>query len=402
MRAGVSPCAAPRSCDTLLTVRSSPWLRGVWLAVLTRLALFATGLVAVAVIGHAPNMGPVPPDELAYLPARWDASWHMGVAAGGYRWEAAGRRNSRIAFFPAYPLALRAVGRALRLPQREVPWIWTGVVVSTIFFAGALVYLYKLTAAVAGTEAAGRSMFVLALYPFSLFHGQVYSESLFLLASLACTYECLRGRDGRALTWGIVVGLSRPTSVLLCLILVPLAWHRLREWRSAPMRASTLTMAAVVSPAIGTLLYTAYLRGLTGEWFAWLTAQEGWGRGTRNPLVLFLDVGRSIWDRGLTGYAASQPYELINVTATLFALAMVVPVARRLGLGYGLFVLASVIGPLRVGGFASMGRYTCVLFPIFIWIAATAPRRSLPYWLILSGIAQLALASLFFTDRPVY
>jgi len=326
----------------------------------------------------------------------------MGIAAGGYRWEAIGRRNSRIAFFPAYPMALRAVGRTLRLPQREVPWIWTGVVVSTFFFAGALVYLYRLTESLAGAEVAGRSMFVLALYPFSLFHGQVYSESLFLLSALGSTYEISRGRDGRALAWGVVAGLCRPTAALLCLVLVPIAWRRRRERAQAQSTGpAALTVAAITAPVLGTLLYSAYLRGLTGHWFAWLTAQEGWGRAARNPVVLFQDVARSIWTNGFAGYASSEPYELINVLATIGALAFVVPIWRKLGIGYGLFVLLSVLGPLRVGGFASMGRYTSVLFPIFILIAMTS-RRSLPYWLVLFAVAQIALASLFFTDRPVY
>src|SRR5688500_479400 len=92
----------------------------------TRAVVFLVGLVAVATLGHAPNMGPPPPSELAALPNRWDASWYVGLANGGYRWTP-DERPVRIAFFPAYPMTLRAVGRALRLPSREPPWLWTGV-----------------------------------------------------------------------------------------------------------------------------------------------------------------------------------------------------------------------------------------------------------------------------------
>ncbi len=112
--------------------------------VATRLMVFLVGYLAVATIGHAPNVGPQPENELAGLPGRWDAGWYLGIAAGGYRYEGPEHRNPRLAFFPGYPLALRAAGRLLGLPDREPPWLWTGVAISCVFFFFALVYAHRL------------------------------------------------------------------------------------------------------------------------------------------------------------------------------------------------------------------------------------------------------------------
>src|SRR5262245_59941519 len=184
--------------------------RALVLAIGRRLAVFAAGLIAIAAIGHAPNMGPPPPGELAYLPARWDASWYIGVANGGYRWEGPGHHNSRLAFFPAFPMTLRAVARTLHLPPREPPWLWTGVVLSTAIFFLALLYLRRLARLSSDEAAADRTMLVAAAYPFALFFGQVYSEGLFLLAAVASTYHLSRAQPWRATAWGLVAGLTRP------------------------------------------------------------------------------------------------------------------------------------------------------------------------------------------------
>ena len=50
--------------------------------------------------------------------ARNDSGWYLGIASRGYRWVPNGRGN--LAFFPAYPLLMRAAGRVLqRAAQRR-------------------------------------------------------------------------------------------------------------------------------------------------------------------------------------------------------------------------------------------------------------------------------------------
>ena len=48
-------------------------------------------------------------DLLAAPAARWDASWYLVIARYGYRPELGRYTSSRTAFFPLYPLGLRAL-----------------------------------------------------------------------------------------------------------------------------------------------------------------------------------------------------------------------------------------------------------------------------------------------------
>jgi len=372
------------------------------LALWTRVAIFAGGLLAVNTLGHDLSTGPPPPNEVAYLPGRWDAGWYVGLAAGGYRWDGRLDRNARIAFFPAYPMSVRAVGRVLHLPQREPPWLWCGAILSTIYFWLALAYLHRLAEMWIGPARAGPAILIAALYPFSFFFGQMYSESLFLLCAVAGTFYVMNGQPARAFWFGLVAGLTRPTGVLVSLLLIGAAlWARRNRPADARANSSITTLFAIASPALGTALYSIYLRWLTGHWLAWLTAQEGWGRTIQDPMMLVTSVATSLRAVGLTGYVHARPYDAINLAAALFSFAMLVLIWRRLGLWMTLFAAASLLAPLRVGGLVSMGRYTAVIFPMFL-AYGTLPRRFVIASAIVCGALQLWFAGLFFADRAVF
>ena len=372
------------------------------LALWTRVAIFAGGLLAVNTLGHDLSTGPPPPNEVAYLPGRWDAGWYVGLAAGGYRWDGRLDRNARIAFFPAYPMSVRAVGRVLHLPQREPPWLWCGAILSTIYFWLALAYLHRLAEMWIGAARAGPAILIAALYPFSFFFGQMYSESLFLLCAVAGTFYVMNGQPARAFWFGLVAGLTRPTGVLVSLLLIGAAlWARRNRPADARANSSITTLFAIASPALGTALYSIYLRWLTGHWLAWLTAQEGWGRTIQDPMMLVTSVATSLRAVGLTGYVHARPYDAINLAAALFAFAMLFLIWRRLGLWMTLFAAASLLAPLRVGGLVSMERYTAVIFPMFL-AYATLNRHIVIAWAIVFWRVAVVVRGIVFADRAVF
>jgi hypothetical protein len=365
----------------------------------TRLAVFLIGYLAVAAIGHAPNVGPQPENELAGLPGRWDAGWYLGIAAGGYRWEGPERRNPRFAFFPAYPMTLRLAGRALRLPQREPPWLWTGVVVSCLLFFVGLIYAYRLAERFAGADRAAPTIWLLACYPYSIFYGQVYTESLFLLTVAGSWYAMERERPWAAAAFGLVAGLVKPPG---CLVALLLAWPALRQLRQGDRAARRVLprLLAVASPGLGLIAFSAFVQYVTGDWATWMTSQASWGRVAKNPVELATDFGAAIGRQGLAGFLLARPYDAFNAAATLFGLASVVPVIRRFGPGAAAFVLASLAVPLTAGGLMSMGRFTSVLLPIFLWLGARS--RNPTALIVAFALFEGFFAALFFTDRPIF
>jgi hypothetical protein len=50
----------------------------------------------------------------------------------------------------------------------------------------------------------------------------------------------------------------------------------------------------------------------------------------------------------------------------------------------------------------AIGRYTAVLFPIFLWLAAAVPAERRPLWVCAFASGQALVAALFFTWRPMF
>src|SRR3954451_19384980 len=141
---------------------------------------------------------------------RWDTVWYLAIANDGYP---AGDPR-RAAFFPLYPLLVRAAKPLVGSP------IVAGVAVSLVCFAVALVLLHRLTALELGPAAADETVWALALFPAAVFFSAVYSEALYLMLSIGAVYAARTGRWAWAGTLGALGAATRSAGVLL---VVPLA-----------------------------------------------------------------------------------------------------------------------------------------------------------------------------------
>lgn len=399
------------STQPLSTRDLSPhWLQSVSVAaVASRAYVLAVGLCATLLIGF--------PEELPVgvhasssswldLPMRWDTEWYVGVAKSGYQWNGSPGVLEKIAFFPAYPLALRFVAWATGAADSLVQWNWTGVVLSTIFFAAALWYLARLGDLLVGPSIGYRAALLCVVYPWSIYFGLPYTESLFLLACCAATYRFLTQRPLEALLWGIVAGLTRPNGVLLAMLL-GLLWMRdayrtiVREPDAGTIRGLVAAAIAVCGPLVGVAIYSAYVHGVTGDPLTWAKAQDAWGRVTMNP---FWVLGRFFDELSASPMqmARVHPYAMANGLTGVAVLAFVIPVGRRVGWAFAAFLACGVLIPIAGGGLASLGRYTAILFPLFIYLAHAARKTMFIGLVSVSLIAQGLISALFFTWRPVY
>lgn len=371
----------------------------------TRAALVPIGLLAIAILGHALDTDLPPPGDLAYLPLRFDALHYLEIARNGYPRTAPGDGNSLLVFFPAFPLILRGVARLLLLPNEAVVWLWAGVALSTVFFCAALAYVHALTNLLTKERSGTLAVWLIACYPFSLFHGQVYTESLFLLAAVAACYHCQQRQFVAAFAFGCLVGLTRPTGVLVVVMLAAMGWQFIRRSARANAWEKAWLAAAVLSPALGTLIYSAWLKVHTGHWLFWVTGQAGWGREIISPIEVVWTLASSIADRGIGSYLferpyeLARPYELVYLAVAVCAVGLVWPVVRRFGWGMGVFVFLSIAVPFLGGGLTSIGRFTCVLFPLFMWLSTRS--WALPLT-IAFAMLQIIFAGLFYTHRHIF
>ena len=382
---------------------STPVRTAIVIVVATRTAIFFVGYLAVVTIGYAQGARPFKEfsTELLNLPLRWDAGWYMGIATQGYAFEPGNPSlQQNVVFFPAYPMLVRVA--ALLLGKSFTAYVIGGTIVSLVAFTAALAYLYRLAREDLTDDQSSAALWLIAAYPFSVFYGAIYTESLFLLCCAGAFYHLRHNQALKAGAFGLVAGLTRPNGFVLCAPLALLVLERARPWRRGALSHTTRLWTAAAMPVVGTLLYSMFIWWLTGNPLAWLSGHAAWGRHYGGLTQLVAGKYGYIVDAGVLEYVSNEPYDLLNALGVLFVLFAAWPVYRRFGIAYAAFILVTIVPPLAAGGLMSAGRFSSVLFPAFLALAAITPPRHRITWITVFAALQALNATLFYTWRPLF
>ena len=311
--------------------------------------------------------------------ARWDSVWFLRIAEHGYD----ATSGAASAFYPLYPATVGVLGRVL-----FGHYVLAGILVSLLAAFGSFLLLHRIAEERLGADGARRAVLYLAVFPFALFMQAVYSESLYLLLTLAAFVLAERGRFPAA---GAVAGLAlltRPTGVALLPALALLAWRERHRAR------------ALASLALAPLLFAAYplyLWQAEGDAWAFLHAQRLWSRhlSPAGPLGGIWDGLRAGW-AGIEQLASGSHTHVywtavrntdpiraatlnLECLAYLVLFAVLTVIAwRRFGAPYGLFAVLSLAIPLSVPSerwpLLSLPRFGLTIFPLFLALASLGGR----------------------------
>jgi Gpi18-like mannosyltransferase len=329
--------------------------------------------------------------------ARFDAGWYHGIASQGYEYRGVGRNN--LAFFPVYPLLMRAGGWLLGGRQQD--YYFAGIVISWLAFAAAMTVLYRLALVDLPRAAALRAVAYTAIFPFAYFFGAVYSESAYLLALLVTVYALRRQRWIAAAAAGAVMTATRATGFMAAPGLAWLAWKSAGHERSTQVKAA-LAAAACVG---GIAAYSVFNAWLSPSPFTWYDAITFWNyHPGGNPFGSLLGLLRALVTRPYQFLTTERmaPYDTLNASAALLALGLVPLIWKRFNGGYALIVLAALVLPLSSGQFEGLGRYTSVQFPVFLALASfTSPRVHAVLFTVFA-VLYVICQSLFATVHPLF
>lgn len=321
---------------------------------------------------------------------RWDAQWYLSIATEGYRTASSGFQN--VAFFPLYPWLMRA----LSLPWGEVAVPYAGALLSRLALLGALVYLYHLASFEYGRNVAARTVLYIAVYPTALFFSAAYSESLFLLTSVASFYHARRGQWWLAAGWGFLAALTRLQGTLL---VIPLAYEFWRQgaWRD---RQHSYRAAALGLVPAGLALFMLHLWLAVGDPLAFVHAQSAWSRAFAPPYETLISAVRIavVGETDSTNYV----FGILNTSAALFFLVASFWCLRRQRPSYGLYTLAALLialsSPVPGMPTVSTARFTAVLFPVFLLLGAWGRNRYVHHTVLAVLPALFALLTALFVN----
>jgi hypothetical protein len=363
--------------------------------IISRLALVLVAWLAMTMLHHVPRSGAweigrggdivpvqdrVSPTQhpLINMWSRWDAGWYYGIAEGGYKFST--DQQSNAAFFPVYPMLIRAVHVVIG-SHRAMWWFVCGIIVSNAALVVALIYLFLLVRLEFDEQTARRAVLYFLIFPTTLFLSAVYAESVLLAFVLGSFYHARKGEWWIAGILGCVATASRPPGAVLGLgLLVEYLLQAEFNWRKA--RPNILALGLVPLGLIGFFTYMHYAAG-TGT--AATQAQYVWGLRLQDQWHTLAPF----FQRGGTAHGT-----LIDLAFTLAFAALAIIAAFRLRASYVAYAIAYIIFITMWGSLESIPRYVLGCFPAFFLLALAGRNDLFHRWYvpISSGLAAVFMA----------
>jgi hypothetical protein len=307
---------------------------------------------------------------------RQDAVWYLRLADEGWSTD-----DASAAFFPLYPLSVRAV--AWVLPGDD---LLAALLVSNLAFLGALLALFALTAEAFGERTARRAIVVAAIFPTSFFFLAPYTESLFLLLTILAFREARHDRWARVAVFGALAALTRSVGILLVPALLIDAMRGRSggdRGRAGGARALGGRLAGAAAIALGPLCWFAWWGLVHGNWLAPLDAQRHWGRELQPPWV---SLGRAVefaWS-----FQSYWLLDLLIVGLAIAGFALALPALRSSEAAYGaMSLLLPLFYPFGDRPLLSVPRFSVVVFPALWGLSGAGLGRGLPAPLVSSVLA---------------
>ncbi len=347
--------------------------------VVTRFAIIVIAELAAVIIGQ--RAGTHVQESRTLLLAvwgRWDAVHYLDIATNGYH-------GTDMAFFPLLPLLIGILGKIMG------NHLIAGLVISNVALFFALLFLYKLVEHEFDRTVARRAIFYISIFPTAVFFSAVYTESLFLMLTVASFYYMRERRWWLAGAIGLLASLTRIEGVLLA---VPFAI----EWWSAYREnavAGAKNLVPIVLIPLGLVLFMVYLWVLNGDPLYFSHVQSHWNRQLAAP---WTSIGNSFHKIATSVGPQTVAQQILELVFTALMIGVLAGGWRKLKASYVAYMGLSVLMPLCTSSLMSMPRFALVLFPMFAIMALWGGRPRINNAIVALSLPLLGLFTVLFAD----
>lgn len=295
--------------------------------------------------------------------AWWDTWHYVRIAERGYL--PPGLPCCDQAFFPGYPLLMRAVA-----PLTGGSVLVAGLLVVLVAGAVAAALLHRVAELrVPGTGWTAVALLVAA--PYGVFLAAVYTEAVFLALALGAWLAAAR----RHWWWaGALAAATAAVRVNGLFLAAALAVVYVGQLRADGRRRPRPDVLALLAPLATVAAFVAYLAARTGSATAWQSAQAtGWSRETAWPWTGVVAGWRAIERARAPEVIVSRWADLLAVIGGLVLLGLLVRWRRW---GEATYVALSTGALLSSTMLTSAPRYALTWFPVYLVLAELAHRRT--------------------------
>lgn len=326
---------------------------------------------------------------------QFDSGWYAGIVQNGYSY--APGRQSAIAFFPVYPLVVRALVAPLGNIQLA------GQVVALLSGLAAVLLVGRWAWRRLPRRSALLTIGVTLTYPYTLFlHGTMYADGLYLLLAAGAFLLLDRRWYLAAGLVGALAAASRPFGIAVAVGLVVRTLEMVAQetgrtgWRDvvAAVRRVRIRHAGVLVSFAGLLAWMAYLGAEFGNPLAFVETESspGWNQGV-GPRTWFKIAYLGMLHHRHWALAANLTLQAL---ACLVVVLLVRRVARLFGWGYAAYTVVVIAIPiLGTKDFMGAGRYALAAFPALAaggdWLAER------PRWVAVVTLTAMTAAMVVLT-----
>ena len=319
---------------------------------------------------------------LLYPFANFDGVHYLLIAAKGYTVNAG--------FFPLFPLSIHIA----TLPFKDIlsfdpKQYFIAITLVSLYFIASLTVFYKLIKLDYKENVAIWSIIFLLIFPTSFFYASIYSESLFLLLSLAAFYFARKKRWLVAGIFGVLLSATR----LVGIFILPAILY---EYFKHESKKSLTKLILICIAPLGLIAYAFYNLQKWGNAFYFIQAQGNFANNrTVDSIILFpqtifryfkilISVKSNIYEWWVAFFELS----FFIFALTLFYIAW----KKKVRFSYLLFGFLCFIIPVSSGTLSGLPRYILTIFPLFITLALIKNK----YFKLIYCTVSIILLFLFF------
>jgi len=316
---------------------------------------------------------------------RWDVHWYWQIAKFGYTNRAQNGLQRDTAFFPAFPLLIRAFN--LAIPDTYL----AGMVATNLCLVLSAFLLYRLVEARHGRDAAKRAVLLLLVYPWSFIFSAMYTESLFLASVLGAFYFGERERWSLAGLCAAVTGATRVLGFSVVVGLLVLYLEK-RRWSWRGIRPGVLGIGLSV---LGPGLQMLFLWKRFGDPFLFLHSQDvvGWSASSSVHHMTPVFWGFFNLTKLMSGAAPVSGF--VHLLALASGVLGCATCMRRGHVAYGVWGLFYLV--LSIHKWDGIGRFVVVIFPLYVAGALWVRRPEYVAALVAMGCLLMGILMLMFS-----
>lgn len=325
--------------------------------------------------------------------AQFDAQWYLKIASDGYPknpnfYNSGGKSEFQgltYAFFPLYPLLLSTLN-----------FLINNVLISAFLLTNLLlianfISLYFVLKNFVPEKVVLKTIFLIFLFPFSIFYRSYFTEGLFLLILIWFSYFFIKNKH---LYSSLLLGLLNITRGSGVLIFLPFLYYLVKSFFKEKIK--TLNYFISFSAAIFPIIIWSILNFLnTNDSLFFLKIRGAWTKDSN-----FFDV---FYENILTilNFPAQQLHifhtSKIDILVILATLILLILSRTKIPKKLWLISLSLFLAPLIFNDTMSYSRMQIVSFPLFLYLGIVALGKYF-FILAITFAILLFLTSLLFVN----